>query len=85
LAGESDPNVPDGPPVFEPIKRKAYLFFSNPQNRVPSEGASLEDKGDATEAVFVETGGYRVLPEGKPGEEGELAARTFLGRPPPPR
>ena len=84
-AANSKPNAPDGRPVFAKARRTEYLFFSCPQNRLPSEMATLEDQGDYTEAVSVEVAAERVLVEVIPGEQGDVAAKTRLGHPWPDR
>ncbi len=74
---ESRPNDPDADPA-----ELARDGTTKGSVREPMELASIEDQGEPTKAALHWVRGEHVVLEGKPGEQGEVAARTFLGHPP---
>jgi len=77
---DSRPNDPDADP-----SELAASHAMKGSVRESTELASIEDQGEPTKAAMHWVRGEHVFLAGQPGQQGEVAARTFLGHPPEPR
>ena len=75
----SNPNEDDAEPDFGKIEGGYGSVWNF--RRETTELASLEDRGEPAEAALHWVANKHVILEGKPGEQGQTAARVVLGQP----